>query len=101
MTNTFTRSGLIAHGAKGAVALGIGGAFLATTVEKAVAAPIPTGDLAYTRLLVGAELLGIDFYTQAIAAGIAGPRIQKFLKRAAFNEQQHYDSVSGILTGSG
>ena len=67
----------------------------------AAAAPLPTTDLAYVRLLVGVELLASDFYTQAVAASNANPAVTWYLKRALLNENDHYASVSGILTGAG
>jgi hypothetical protein len=70
-------------------------------VESAAADALPVQDLAYARLLVGAELLAVDFYSQAVAASIAGPGVTKYLKRAHLNEQEHYQSVAGILSGSG
>lgn len=67
----------------------------------AAADPLPSADLAYARLLVGAELLASDFYTQAVAASNSSPGVMKYLKRAYANEQEHYQSVAGILSGAG
>jgi ferritin-like protein len=58
-------------------------------------------DLANTRLLVAIELLLADFYGQAIKADKFGPEGTDALKRALFNENEHYASVSGVLTGAG
>jgi len=69
--------------------------------ETAGADPLSTQDLAYARLLVGAELLASDFYQQAIAASNSGATVMKYLKRAYLNEQEHYQSVAGILSGAG
>src|SRR6185437_6596030 len=85
----------------GGAALFVAGAGLGPLVRAAAAEPISTSDLAYARLLVGAELLASDFYEQAIAASNAGPVVAKYLKKAYANEQEHYQSVSGILTGAG
>jgi hypothetical protein len=52
-------------------------------------------------LLVGVELLATDFYTQAIAAANATPAVTWYLKRASSNEQEHYQSVAGIISGAG
>jgi demethoxyubiquinone hydroxylase (CLK1/Coq7/Cat5 family) len=68
---------------------------------RAEADVISDTDLAYARLLVGAELLAADFYGQAIAAKHFDGRGSKYLKRALFNEQEHYASVALILTGAG
>jgi hypothetical protein len=51
-------------------------------------------------LLVGTELLALDFYTKAIAAKQFGADATKVMMRAFFNEQEHYAAVSGILTGA-
>jgi rubrerythrin len=69
--------------------------------ETAAADPLPGTDLAYARLLVGVELLASDFYTQAVAAANSKPAVLKSLKRAYANEQEHYRSVAGIISGAG
>jgi hypothetical protein len=95
-----TRAELFSRGARGGVALLVAGTAL-ELVDSAAADPLSTGDLAYARLLVGAELLAADFYAQAIAASNASDSVMKYLKKAHMNEQEHYQSVSGILTGAG
>jgi Ferritin-like domain len=96
-----TRGQLFSHGAKGGAALLVAGTSLAQFVDSAAADPLSTTDLAYGRLLVGAELLASDFYTQAVAASNSSPSVMKYLKRAYANEQEHYQSVAGILSGAG
>ena len=96
-----TRADLFSRGAKGGAALLVAGTALGPLVRSAAADPLPTGDLAYARLLVGAELLASDFYEQAIAASNAGPTVTKYLKKAYANELEHYQSVAGILSGAG
>jgi Ferritin-like domain len=86
---------------RGGAALLVGGAVAGPLAATAAADPIPTADLAYVRLLVGAELLASDFYTQAIAASNTSAAMMNNLKRAYFNEQEHYQSVAGILSGAG
>jgi hypothetical protein len=93
-----TRSQLLRRSAQGGAALVVAGGTLGALADGAAAA-LPAGDTAYVRLLVGAELLASDFYTQALAASVAGPAVTKYLKLAYFNEQQHYQSVAGILSG--
>src|SRR5262249_39244934 len=51
--------------------------------------------------LVGAELLASDFYSQAVAASNSSGSVMKYLKKAYMNEQEHYQSVAGILSGAG
>jgi hypothetical protein len=96
-----TRGQLVSRSAKGGAAFLVAGSALSRFVEAAAADPLPGSDLAYARLLVGAELLASDFYTQAIAAVNAKPTVVKYLKRAFVNEQEHYKSVAGIISGAG
>lgn len=101
MTAAMTRGQLFSRGAKGGAALLVAGTSLVQFVDSAAADPLSTTDLAYGRLLVGAELLASDFYTQAIAASNSSSSVMKYLKRASANEQEHYQSVAGILSGAG
>jgi ferritin-like protein len=101
VTAPMTRAELFSRGAKGGAALLVAGTALVEFVDRAAADPLSTGDLAYARLLVGAELLAADFYTQAIAASNTSGAVAKYLKKAHMNEQEHYQSVSGILSGAG
>jgi hypothetical protein len=96
-----TRAELFSRGAKGGAALLVTGAALGPVVESAAADPLPLTDLAYARLLVGAELLASDFYQQAVAASNSSASVMKYLKKAYDNEQEHYQSVAGILGGAG
>ena len=73
MSASITRGQLLSRSAKGGAALLVAGSALGPFAGVAAAAPLPTGDLAYVRLLVGVELLASDFYTQAIAAANASP----------------------------
>jgi hypothetical protein len=96
-----TRAELFSRGARGGVVLLAAGTALGRLAEGAAADPLPAGDLAYARLLVAVELLGSDFYAQAVAASNAKAGVAKYLKRAQANEQEHYQSVAGILAGAG
>jgi len=97
----FNRADLFRRGARGGAALAVAGGVLGPLAESAAADPISGLDMAYVRLLVGAELLASDFYSQAIAASQAKGAAAKYLKRAHLNEQEHYHSISGILSGAG
>jgi len=98
---SLTRAQLVSRSAKGGATLLVGGSALGRFVEAAAADPLPGSDLAYARLLVGAELLAADFYAQAVAAANTHPTVAKYLKRAEANEQEHYKSVAGIISGAG
>ena len=103
MTASFTRAQLLSRGAKGGATLLVAGGALAGFADAAPAAadPLPLGDLAYARLLVGTELLAADFYSQAVAASNTGKLVSSYLERAYLNEQEHYQSVAGIPSGAG
>src|SRR5262245_49274984 len=86
---SMTRGQLLARSVVGGAGLMVGGATVTQLVETASADPLPATDLAYARLLVGAELLAADFYTQAVAAANTGPAVASYLKRALANEKDH------------
>ena len=100
MSAPITRGRLLSRGAKGGATLLVAGSALGAFADTAAAA-LPSGDLAFARLLVGAELLAEDFYTTAIAAANAKPAVTSYLKRALANEKEHYTSVAQIVTGAG
>jgi Ferritin-like domain len=97
VTSSFSRADLVKRGAALAVAGGAVGVF----AETASADPISDQDLAYVRLLVTAELLQSNFYSQAIAASVLSGDVLRYVKRAYLNEQEHYQSVAGIVSGAG
>ena len=92
---------MLTRSAKGGVVLVFAGSAAGSLAGRAKADVISDADLAYARLLVAAELLAADFYGQAIAAKQVGAEPLKYLKRALFNEQEHYTSVALILSGAG
>ena len=96
---SFSRSQLFSRGARTGAALLVGGTAL-RYAESAKADPLPEGDLAYARLLVGLELLSIDFYARALDAKQYKPHGQKKLREALAHEQAHYQSVGQILLGA-
>lgn len=100
--DALSRSRFLSLTAKGGATLAVGGAL----AGRALAAPAASGpiadlDLALARLLVSAELLGIEFYKQAIASGKFQGAELAYLKKALFNEQEHLEAISEILTGAG
>ena len=101
VTPPLSRGQLFSRGAKGGAAFLLAGSFAGSVVDSASADTIPDNDLAYARLLVGAELLALDFYAQAIASKRFNGGALGSLKRARLNEREHYDRVSGILSGAG
>ena len=100
MSTGLSRAALLSTGARRGAALATAGSAFAVFARAAAADPLPDGDLAFARLLIGVELLAEDFYTQAIAAKRFRPVGQKYLAVALQNEQAHYESVSLILSGA-
>ncbi len=96
-----SRSQLFSRGVKTGAAVLLAGSALGTLAESARAEPLSDGDLAYARLLVGLELLSIDFYAKAIDAKQFKTPVQKRLRHALEHEQSHYQSVGQILLGAG
>jgi hypothetical protein len=101
MSRRLTRADLISSGARHGAALLVAGSAVGVLAETASADPLSDNDLAFARLLVGAELLSIDFYLRAMNAHKFKPVGQKYMRAAFLNEIDHYRSVSGILSGAG
>ncbi len=78
----------------------LAGSLTGSLAHSAAADAIPEDDLAYARLLVGMELLALDFYTRAIVTRHFGADASKYLKRALLNEKEHLRAASGILRGA-
>jgi hypothetical protein len=95
------RAALLGRGARAGIAVVAGASVAAAVAGSARADALPDADLAYARLLVAAELLAIDFYTQALAAKKLDSAESAILGRAVFNEKEHYMAMSGVLTGAG
>ena len=68
MTGSLNRAQLLRRSAQGGAVLVFAGSVAGSLGGQAKADVISDADLAYARLLVGAELLAADFYGQAIAA---------------------------------
>jgi hypothetical protein len=64
------------------------------------AAP-PDGDLAYLRLLIGAELLAIDFQARALAAKRRVGGLAPTLRRSLADEKAHYATLARLLESAG
>jgi hypothetical protein len=100
MPRRVTRGDLLRRTAGAGTALTFGGA-----TAGLLAAPARAGlgdvDLALARVAVAVELLADAFYTRLIAARIFATGTLAELRRARFNEREHYRAAAGILTGAG
>ena len=101
MSSQLNRAELFSRGVKGGAAVLLAGSAAGFMASPSAADTIPDNDLAYARLLVGAELLASDFYTRAIASKRLGGDALRYLKLARLTEQEHYKNVSKILTDAG
>jgi hypothetical protein len=99
--NQLSRAALLSRGAKGGAAMLAAGSAFAFLDGTASADTLPDSDLAYLRLLISTELLGADFYTNAIAAQPYRGAGAKELKLALANEKDHYATLAGIFTSAG
>ena len=68
VTVSLSRAQLVSRCAKGGTALLLADSVAGSFARSASADAIPDADLAYARLLIGAELLAADFYERAIAS---------------------------------
>jgi hypothetical protein len=90
-----TRAQFLSRGAKGGLALVAGGSMLGLATGTAFGAGTNDADIA--KLAATAELLAIDFYTQAIASKQLKGDELSYLAGARENEQAHYAALEGVL----
>jgi hypothetical protein len=86
--------------AQGGAALAIGGGIVAAGASPASAA-IGQPDIPVVTLALAAELLGAEFYSQALAAKVFATDESTYLQKALFNEGQHYTAGAKFLTDAG
>lgn len=100
-TKPITRAQLLARSAQGGAALVVAGSGIGVLAAPAAADTAPDGDLAYLRMLIASELLLVDFYTRALAAGRFARAERVNLRQALGDEKQHYNALAGLLTSAG
>lgn len=108
MRATLTRAQLLSRGAHGGATLLIAGPAFGALAGVAEGAPPSAGlgvlvaaDLAYVRLLIGVELLLVDFYANAIASGHLGRAARYSARLALVNETEHHDFLAYVLGAAG
>jgi Ferritin-like domain len=95
-----TRAQLLSRTAAGGVALAVGGGVLAAEASTASGAVGPA-DIPVVTLALACELLGAEFYTEALAAKVFDRQETRYLTRALFNEGEHYTANAKFLTDAG
>ncbi|MGD9570970.1 MAG: ferritin-like domain-containing protein [Thermoleophilia bacterium] len=107
-TPQLSRARFLRRGTTGGLVLVVGGTALAaaacgdddsgsgaTTAASTAAAPVD--DVAIGSLAATAELLAIDFYSQAIDSGLFKADELAYMQAARTNEQDHYDALAEVL----
>ena len=89
------------RGAAGGGVLLLSGSAVSALASSAAAATISDNDLSYLRVLIGAELLDIDFQTQALASGKLDSASSALFKQMLGDENAHYRGLSNLMTGAG
>jgi rubrerythrin len=96
------RAELLRRGAVGGGALLVSASGLAAFASRASADTPPDADLAYLRLLIAAELLGIDFQTHALASRkLHKEGATALFRRMRADENAHYAKLAAVLTAAG
>ncbi|HZU20905.1 MAG TPA: ferritin-like domain-containing protein [Gaiellaceae bacterium] len=85
----------------GGAALVLSGSLASALAVPASAGTAPDGDLAALRLLIGAELLALDFQRQALATGKLGSEAAATVKRMRADERAHYAALANLLSQAG
>jgi hypothetical protein len=70
-------------------------------VEAARAGTPSDNDLAFSRLLIAAELLALDFYGRVLRGGRFGSRTARELARARADERKHHRAMARVLLAAG
>jgi Ferritin-like domain len=97
-----SRAGLLKRGALGGGAFLVSASGVSAFARAASADTIPDGDLAYLRLLIAAELLGVDFQDRALASGkLQRHGARSMFRRIQADEKAHYTHLAALLTAAG
>src|SRR5579872_3303260 len=96
-----SRGALLRRGLAGGGALVTTGGLASVLAAPASALTSPDGDLAALRLLIGAELLALDFQTRALASGKLGAPAAKLVARLRADERAHYEGLADLMFQAG
>ena len=102
MGSGVSRAELLRRGAVGGGALIVSASGLTAFAGTAAAAAPPGADLAYLRLLIAAELLGIDFQTHALASRKLHTKdAAALIRKMRADENAHDPKLAAVLTAAG
>lgn len=101
MGSGVNRAELLRRGAVGGGALLVSASGLSAFAGTASADAPPDADLTYLRLLIAAELLGIDFQTHALASRKLHTKgSAALIRRMRADENAHYAKLAALLTAA-
>src|SRR5436305_4304609 len=68
---------------------------------RADAATVPDVDLAYLRLLIGVELLKLDYGSRAVTAKPLRTAARRVVKPLVLDDKRHYAGLAALVSGAG
>jgi ferritin-like protein len=102
LTRTLSRQALLRWSATGGAALLLPNGLSAGSGAQAASLDTPPdADLAYLRLLIGAELLAIDFHGSALASKRRLGTLAPTVTRSLADEKEHYSTLAQLLQNAG
>jgi len=100
MASTISRAGFLRRGVVSGGSLVAAGA-LASAFAPTASAAVPDSDLAGLRLLIGTELLALDFQARALASGNLGAAATAVFEKLRADEQAHYAGLANLMLQAG
>jgi len=97
VAHRLTRAAVLRRGAIAGGALTVGGVGTAVLAAPAGAMTFPDSDLAYLRLLVGAELLALDYQGRALSSRLLSTGSTALFKQAVADDTAHYSGLVDLL----
>jgi hypothetical protein len=102
VVSAVSRAELLRRGAVGGGALLVSASGLSAFAGTAAADAPPAADLAYLRLLIATELLGVDFQRHALASRKLHTKgAAALIRKLRADENAHYAKLAAVLTAAG
>ena len=101
MAYTVNRAGFLRRTMVGGGSLVAAGTLVSAFAPSASGLAAPDVDLAGLRLLIGTELLALDFQAQALASGKLSATASAVFKKMRADEQAHYNGLADLLLQAG
>ncbi len=97
MADRLTRGAVLRRGMLAGGALAVGGIGTAVLATPAGAMTFPDSDLSNLRLLVGTELLALDYQGEALSSGLLSTPAAALFKQAVADDTAHYNGLVDLL----